>query len=81
MSNELEVMQLRARVMELEGKIEFIYKHLNLEYKREANIEEQKILEALKKGGIMEAIKVYREIYHVDLASAKLAVEEMARRP
>lgn len=80
MSGDYEVMELRARVLELEGKIEFLYKHFNIEYVKEMSEADQKVADVLRKGNILEAIKVYREIYHVDPASAKQAVEEMKSR-
>jgi hypothetical protein len=70
---------LRARIAELEGKIDFLYRHFNLEYVRHMNDSDQKVLAAFKKNGLIEAIKVYREIYKVDLASAKSAVEDLLK--
>jgi hypothetical protein len=80
MSGELEVSELRARILELEGKVNFLYKHLNVEYVKEMSESDQKVADALRKGNILEAIRLYREFNHVDLANAKLAVEEMKSR-
>jgi ribosomal protein L7/L12 len=79
MSAEFEVMQLRARVMELEGKIEFLYRHLGITYTKEISEADRKVAEVLKTGNIIEAIKVYREIHNVGLAEAKKAVEDIQR--
>jgi len=73
-------MELRARVLELEGRLEFLYKHLNVVYVKELSEADQKVADVLKKGNILEAIKVYREIHKVDPASAKQAVEEIKSR-
>ena len=75
MSGELEVAQLRAQVMELQKRLDFLYRHLNVEYVPELSEEDRVIADALKTGGVLEAIKVYRGIYKVDLDSAKQAVE------
>lgn len=80
MSGDHEVMELRARVLELERRIEFLYKHLNIAYVKELSEADQKVAEVLKRGNMLEAIKIYREIYNVDLASAKQAVEEIKSR-
>jgi ribosomal protein L7/L12 len=80
MVDESDVMLLRARVMELESKINFLYRHFNLEYVKVEDESDQKVLAAFKKGGLIEAIKVYRELYKVDLGSAKQAVENLLKK-
>jgi ribosomal protein L7/L12 len=75
MSMDYEVTQLNARVMELEGKVDFLMKHLGLHYETPVSEADLKVAEALKRGNMIEAIKVYREIYNVDLTSAKQAVD------
>ncbi len=80
MSGDYEVMELRARVLELEGKIDFLYKHLNVQYVKELSEADRKVAEVLKNGNLMEAIKVYRQLYNVDPANAKAAVEEIKSR-
>ena len=80
MSGELEVSELRARVLELEGKVNFLFKHLDVKYVKEMSESDHKVADVLRKGNMLEAIKLYRELYDVDLASAKLAVEEIKSR-
>ena len=80
MSLEESVDQLRARIIKLEDRIEFLYKHLNIEYAEGRNLANVKVVEMLKKGNKIEAIKIYREIYNAGLAEAKNAVEEIAAR-
>jgi hypothetical protein len=80
MADDHDVMQLRARVLELEGKIDFLYRHLQLEYVKEGSEIEKKVAEALKKGNMLEAINIYRNYSQVDLATAKQAVEEIMRK-
>jgi ribosomal protein L7/L12 len=41
---------------------------------------DKRVIEMLRKGNKIEAIKIYREIYNVGLAEAKDAVDDMERR-
>jgi hypothetical protein len=72
--------------MQLEGKIAFLYNHLGVTFiPGESSGDDPRIIEQIKKGNMMEAIKIYRDI-HDDSASgitfpeAKKAVEEMVQR-
>ncbi len=80
MTTEQELVTLRGRVSDLENRIQFIYKKLNIEYVEEPSLVNPKIAEFLRMGNKIEAIKVYRETNDVSLAEAKQAVEEMATR-
>lgn len=72
---------LKARVAELEDKMKFLYRRLNIEYIEgdAAQAVNSKVRALLLKGNKIEAIKVYREIYNVGLAEAKQAVDAMAQ--
>ena len=80
MSTEIDLIQLRARVKELEERLEYIYKHLRIEYSDNPNKKNAKVIELIRAGNKIEAIKVYREIYNVGLAEAKQAVDGMEAR-
>ena len=80
MVDDHDVMHLRARVLEIEGKIDFLYRHLQLEYVKEGSEIEKKVAESIKKGNMLEAINIYRNYSKVDLATAKQAVEEIMRK-
>lgn len=80
MSTEIDLIQLRARVKELEERLEFIYKHLHIEYSDNPDNKNTKIIELIKAGNKIGAIKVYREMYNVGLAEAKDAVDKMEAR-
>lgn len=83
MVTETEIQQLRSRVNELEDRLKVLYRHLNLEYNSDPNsdpILNQKVQDALRKGNLIEAIKIYRELTGVGLAEAKAALERHARR-
>lgn len=78
MSTETDIIALRARVAELEDRLEYLYKRLNIEYIANPSAIDPRIVEYLKKGNKIEAIKIYREIHNVGLAEAKQAVEGVA---
>ena len=78
MSTETDVIALHARVAELEDRLEYLYKRLNIEYVANPSAIDPRIVEYLKKGNKIEAIKIYREIHNVGLAEAKQAVEGVA---
>ncbi|MDO9300413.1 MAG: hypothetical protein Q7T89_03480 [Anaerolineales bacterium] len=70
---------LQARVAELEDKLKFLYRRMNIEY-MEGDAEQivhSKIRALLLKDNKIEAIKAYGEIYNVGLAEAKQAVDAM----
>ena len=80
MSTETDLIALRTRVAELENRMQYLYKRLNIEYVAEPSLVDPRIIEYLKKGNKIEAIKVYREIHNVGLAEAKNAVEGIETR-
>jgi hypothetical protein len=80
MQGDFEYGQLEARVLELEQRLDFLYRRLGVHYGFQADADEQAIADALRSGGALEAIKVYRAMHNVDLASAKQAVETVKAR-
>ena len=78
MSTETELIDLRQRIVRLEGQVEYLYKRLGINIDVEqASADESEVIAALQKGNLIEAIKVYRQLYNVGLAEAKTAVENM----
>jgi hypothetical protein len=83
---EEQITQLRNRVAHLEGKIEFLYKHLGITFVPESSSgDDPRIIAALKKGNLLEAIKVYRQLHStssvtIGVDEARLAVEEIQGR-
>ena len=77
MPTEAEFQLLQSRVNELEDKLQFLYRRLNINYlgPNEDPALDSRILDALRRGNKIEAIKVYRELTGVGLAEAKEAVE------
>ena len=70
---------LKARVAELEDKIKFLYRRLNIEYMEgdPAQAVNAKVRELFQRGNKIEAIKIYREAYNVGLAEAKHAIDSI----
>jgi len=80
MSTESEILALRARVADLESRLEYIYKHLRVEYSANPDAANGKVMDMIRRGNKIEAIKIYREIHNVGLAEAKQAVDGMVAR-
>jgi ribosomal protein L7/L12 len=77
MVTETEVQLLRSRVKELEDRLKFLYRRLNIEYD-DPNSDpalSPQIQEALQRGNKIEAIKIYREMTGVGLAEAKQVID------
>ena len=77
MSPESEILALRARLADLESRVEYLYKHLGITYVENTSMGDARVIDMLKKGNKIEAIKIYREIYNCGLAQAKQAVENI----
>lgn len=77
MVTEAEIQLLRSRVNELEDRLNFLYRRLNIEYADpDSNLAlSPQIQEALRRGNKIEAIKIYRELTGVGLSEAKQAIE------
>jgi ribosomal protein L7/L12 len=78
MVTDAEVGVLRMHVLELEGQVAFLYQHLGLTYIPKPGPEaDPRVIEQVKKGSLIEAIKIYRELTGAGLAEAKTAVEKV----
>lgn len=77
MSTEQDLINLRARVAELEVKLDFVYRKLGIEFVDNPGMADSRIISLLKKGNKLEAIKAYRELTNADLAEAKKEVERI----
>lgn len=77
MVTETDILALKSRINELEDRLKFIYRRLNLEYADPSSdpVLSPQIQEALRRGNKIEAIKIYREITGVGLAEAKQAID------
>jgi hypothetical protein len=75
MTVETDLIALKARIGELEDRLKYLYKFLRIEYSEDPNAANAKVIELIRKGNKIEAIKIYREIHNVGLAEAKWAVD------
>ena len=81
MITEQQYIDLRTRVIHLEGQVAFLYEHLGMTFvPQEQLTDDPKIVTALRKGNLLEAIKAYREITGAGMEEAKKAVEEIQGR-
>ena len=81
MVTDQDFQQLRKRVIQLEGQVAFLYKHLGVTFVPEPGPgDDPRIIELLKKGKTLDAIKLYRELNDESLLGAQQAVEDMQRR-
>jgi ribosomal protein L7/L12 len=73
-----EVIALRRRVSKLERQVNFLLNHLQINYPEETDSEiTQEIIELVRMGRKIEAIRLYRELTGVGLKEAKEAVEAL----
>ncbi|HUH96465.1 MAG TPA: hypothetical protein VLZ89_03845 [Anaerolineales bacterium] len=78
---EYEVAALRQRIAHLEGQVAFLYRHFGVTFVPEAGPgDDPRIIEGIRKGDTLGAIKVYRDINKVGLEEARAAVDEIRGR-
>lgn len=78
MVTEADVLLLKSRINELEDRLNYLYRRLNIEYadpNSDPTLSPQ-IQDALRRGNKIEAIKIYRELMGVGLAEAKDAIDK-----
>jgi ribosomal protein L7/L12 len=77
MPTETEFLALKSRVNELEEKLQFLDRRLNIDY-LDPNSDPAlapQVQDALRRGNKIEAIKIYRELTGVGLAEARQAID------
>jgi len=77
MVTEADVLLLKSRINELEEKLQFLYRRLNIDYAAPTTDPalSPQIQDALRRGNKIEAIKLYRELTGVGLAEAKQVID------
>jgi ribosomal protein L7/L12 len=77
MVTEADILLLKSRINELEDRLNFLYRRLDIEYvdPNSDPVLHPQVQEALQRGNKIEAIKIYRELTGVGLAEAKQAIE------
>lgn len=77
--HELERMnELSAKVFHLEQQLQFLYRHLGIEYTDPANLDD--VGAAIKSGNMVAAVKLYMDKKGVGLKEAKAAVDDLAAK-
>lgn len=64
----------------MKNRLDFLYKKLEVESSNHPNFVDARIVEFLKKGNKIEAIKIYRDLTNAGLAEAKNAAEDIEAR-
>lgn len=77
MTVETDIIALKARTAELEDRVKFLYKFLRIEFAFDPSAANARIMDAIRTGNKVEAIKTYREVFDVGLAEAKLAIDAL----
>lgn len=77
MDLQSEVVQLRGKVAELEAKLAFLYTQLNVTYVPDPDVRNAPVIELLRAGKLMDAIKCYRDIHQTSLSDTNAAVEAL----
>jgi ribosomal protein L7/L12 len=81
MVSDQDFQQLRSRMLELEDQVAFLYKHFGVVFVPEAGVgDDPRIVDLLRQGKMIDAIKIYRELTRCGLAEAKRGVEDIQRR-
>lgn len=80
MITESEILALRSRINNLEARLEYLYKRLNIEYSDDPEAADKEVLALIVRGNKIETIKRYREIHNAGLAEARQAVDGMESR-
>jgi hypothetical protein len=71
---------LAGRMMRLEAKVDLLMKHAGITYDPHANLPAG-VLEAVRAGQKIEAIRLYRQATGVDLTTAKQFVDSLQSPP
>ncbi len=81
---EGEIESLKQRVADLEDKVNFLLLHEPVHYApvsaEDKAANEAAVVELLKKGKLVDALKLYREKHLVPFEDAQKAVEELRRK-
>ncbi len=80
MITDQEWQRLRDRVYKLQAQVDFLYQHLGISFTPDITRDDPRIVELLKKGNILGAMKIHRELYNSDVGTAQEAVLEIKGR-
>jgi hypothetical protein len=80
MITDAEWQRLRDRTYKLQAQVDFLYQHLGLTFTPDTSLDDPRIVEQLKKGNILAAMKIHRELFNSDVGTAQEAVLEIKGR-
>lgn len=80
MVTDAEWQRLRDRVYKLQAQVDYLYQHLSISFTPDVTMDNPQIVEALKKGDLLGAIKIHRQLFNSDLGTAQEAVLEIKGR-
>lgn len=80
MDESARIAALQLRVGELERKVEFMMRGLNVHYEEATSPALEEAANWLRKGNKIEAIKAYQQVTKVGLKEAKDAVEALEKK-
>ncbi len=80
MITDSEWQRLRDRVYRLQAQVDFLYQHLGISFNPDTTLDDPRIVEQLKKGDILGAMRVHRQLYNSDAQTAQEAVLEIKGR-
>ena len=80
MQVEVEIAQLRSRVAQLEAQLAFLYTHLGVTYVPNPDIINHPVIDLLKTGHYMDAMKAYMDSHKASLSNAKAAVDALNKK-
>ncbi len=81
MIDEHAYARMRDRVYQLQAQVDFLYRHLGITFVPEsAPSDDPRIIAELKKGNLLAAMKVHRELFGSDVDTAREAVLEIKGR-
>lgn len=75
--DEHDFNSLKNRVVELEERLDFLYKHLGVQFSNQPPWADPRVMDAIRRGNKIEAIKIYRELTNTGLAEAKAVIDKL----
>ena len=75
--DEHDFNSLKNRVVELEERLDFLYKHLGIQFSNQLPWADPRVMDAIRRGNKIEAIKIYRELTNTGLAEAKAVIDKL----
>ena len=76
-----EIAVLKGRVSRLEARLEFIYRHLGVDFVEDTRAtDDAQVIAALKANNMLAALAAYRRANNASMEEAQAGIEEMRAR-